>query len=199
MPVKILFTFLLPYFIISSGCVQSKNKVASTQSEVAQQPFDTLQKIRIDSIVGQIDVGVRAQGLPSLLAFPIYHQNDTIKYWSVNDEPERISLAMKSGETIIWPTFFVSNGELVFVRYRASHGDNPSPYAEESMVYLKDGIIVYCEERKTSLQPGESPASLRQKSYMKSTRSLAEIEKDYSQYWLTVKDALNQKTGKSIK
>src|SRR5258708_2183500 len=112
---KFLLLFLLPYFFISVGCVKSKNKTDSVQTETVYHPNDTLQKIRIDSIVEQINVGVKAQGNPTLMPFSVYHPNDTLRYWTVNDEPERISLNMYSGETIIWPTFYISNGQLVLV------------------------------------------------------------------------------------
>lgn len=198
MPFKISFAFLLLIFILPPGCVPSNKKVGSTQPELDTHPFDTLQKIRIDSIVDQINVGVKEQGPPYLLAFPMYHPHDTIEYWTFNDEPQRISLTMKTGETIIWPTFFVLNGELIFVRYRASYGNSPIPFAEESMVYLKDGMIVYCEERRKRLLPGETAGSLRLIEYTDSKRSLLDIENDYKKYWLTIKDALIQQTGKSF-
>ncbi|MEP6647986.1 MAG: hypothetical protein ABJC12_12930 [Saprospiraceae bacterium] len=192
----LLFALFLPIFI---ACVHpTKNDGITSQVEIAHQRFDTLQKIRVDSIVQIINVGVKAWGLPTLIPLTTFHPNDTIRYWTINNEPERISLAMDSGQTVEWPTFFVRNSELIFVRYRTSHGAEAIPYAAESMVYLKDGTIVYCEERRMNLEAGESPGSLRRKGYTVSTRSLEDIEKDYEKYWLVVKDAINQKTGKLI-
>ena len=197
--ILILLSILGSYSIISSGCEQGKNKPTADSSETGSLKFDTLQKIRIDSIINRINAGVKAQGPPSTLFFPVYHPNDSIKYWIVNGEPERISLAMQDGDNVTWPTFFVSNGQLVHVRYRASRMDAPKPFVEERMTYLREGKIVYCEERSMEMNEGDYPGLLRRKGYTLCTRTVPEIEKDYIQYWNTVKEALNSKTGKIIK
>jgi len=49
------------------------------------------------------------------------------------------------------------------------------------------------------MNEGDYPGLLRRKAYTVCTRSVPEIEKDYIQYWNTVKEALNTATGKTIK
>ncbi len=198
-PGIISFTSLLVILSLSIGCNKSNNKDNPLPSEIANQGFDTLQKIRIDSMVNQINFRSKQQPHPSMLAFPVFHPNDSLKYWSSNDEPERIILYMSTGETIIWPAFYVLHGKLIFIRFRASHGDETKPYVEEKMIYLKDGEIVYCEERKKDLNKGESPGSLSHNSYVKSTEPIEDIEKFYLPYWTPVKEAISKKTGMTIK
>ena len=198
-PALIFLSIVGTYSIIGSSCKQENNKATSDPSETSTPTYDTLQKISIDSTINRINAGVKAQGRPTSLFFPVYHPNDSIKYWTVNGEPERISLSMQDGENVTWPTFFVSEGELVQVRYRALRMDDPKPFVEERMTYLKSGKIVYCEERTMIMNEGDYPGLLRRKGYTICTRSAPEIEKDYIQYWNTVKEALNAKTGKSLK
>ena len=198
-PVLILLSILGTYSIISNGCKQGNTKTSSDASATGSLKYDTLQKISIDSTINRINAGVKAQGRPSSLHFPVYHPNDSIKYWTNNGEPSRISLAMQDGENVTWPTFFISNGELVQVRYRATRMDDPNPFVEERMTYLKSGKIVYCEERAMIMKEGDYPGLLRRKGYTVCTRTAPEIEKDYIQYWNSVKEALNTKTGKIIK
>ncbi len=189
------FTFLLLVLFLSPGCDKSNTKTNPIPSEMANQVFDTLQKIKIDSMVNQINFRTKLQPHPSMLAFPNFHPNDSLRYWSADGSPERISLYMSTGETIIWPTFYVLNGKLIFIRFRASHGDESNPYVEEKMIYFNDGQVVYCEERKKDLGKGENPGSLSHNKYQKSTQSREDIEKYYSPYWSPVKEAISKKTG----
>ena len=198
-PVLIFLSILGTYSIIGSGCKQGNNQAFPDSSTTGTIKYDSLQKISIDSTINRINAGVKDLGRPSTLYFPMYHPNDSIKYWVVNGEPSRISLSMQDGENVTWPTFFVSNGELILVRYRASRMDDPQPFVEERMTYLKDGKIVYCEERSMILGEGDYPGLLRRKGYTVCTRSAPEIEKDYIQYWNSVREALNAKTGNSLK
>jgi hypothetical protein len=150
--------------------------------------FDTIQKTHIDSIVSIINSGLNASGGPQKLPYPLHNQNDTLYYWEVKNDAARISIEWTLPNEIIWPTFFVYKGELIFVRYRYMYNEPPSnSRAFESMIYLDNGEIVYCEERGQPLLEGEIPGVLRRKEYARSTRSYAEIEKDFVEYWKTVK------------
>ena len=155
--------------------------------------FDTIQKARIDSMVNTINAGLKASGGPQKLPYPLYNPHDTLYYWELKDDAARISIEWQSPNEIVWPTFFVYKGELVFVRFRFMHQEPPAnSRVFESMIYLDNGVIMYCEERGQPLQEGESPGVLRLKEYSRSTRTYAEIEDDYIDYWKTVRTFMDQ-------
>lgn len=144
-------------------------------------------------MVNIINEGVKEADGPQKLPFPLHNENDTLHYWEVKDDAARISIEWTLPNEIIWPTFFVYKGELIFVRYRYMYQEPPSnSRAFESMIYLENGKIIYCEERGQPLQDGEKPGLLRLKEYSKSTRTYAEIEQDYLNYWKTVKSFMKK-------
>jgi hypothetical protein len=108
-------------------------------------------------------------------------------YWILDNQSARISIEFTKGTEVIWPTFFVYESELVFVRNRYANYDSTDAKVFEHMIYLKDGKIAYCEEREMKLEKGDVPASLRIQPYTMSTRTTAEIKAEYSDYWEAVK------------
>ncbi|MBP7238820.1 MAG: hypothetical protein KBA14_01230 [Saprospiraceae bacterium] len=185
-------------FFIWIGLIASCSGTTQPQTELKETihtsvAFDTIQKARIDSMVNTINAGLKASGGPKKLPYPLYNPNDTLYYWELKDDASRISIEWQLPNEIVWPTFFVYKGELVFVRFRFMHQEPPAnSRVFESMIYLDKGVIIYCEERGQPLQEGESPGVLRLKEYSRSTRTYAEIETDYKDYWKTVRTFMEQ-------
>jgi len=181
--------------ILLASCSSSKNQPDSATPGDATIPFDTIQKAQVETMVNTISAGLREIGPPQKLAYPLYNVKDTIYYWVLKDDAARISIEWKPENEVIWPTFFVYQGELVFVRYRHLNETPPNSLVSETMIYLHDGKIVYCEERSQGLKEGELPGSLRQKGYSRTTRSYAEIEKDYKEYWKMVAEHMKKQNA----
>jgi len=188
---KIISVCILALSVLYA-CSSSKNQ-ADNKEQSAAIAFDSIRKAEIDTIIKNMEPGIREVGNPQKLAFPIHNPKDTILYWLPKDgKSARISIEWKLPDEISWPTFFVYDGELIFVRYRYMYKTPPNIRVSESMIYLKDGKIIYCEERRKQLQQGELPGSLRKDPLTRSTRTYAEVEKDYKEYWSLVFDYMKK-------
>ena len=188
---KIIYFFILALSLLF-GCSSSKNP-SDPNEKTHTIEFDTIRKAEIDAIINNMDLAIREVGFPQKLAFPINNPKDTILYWLLKDgKSARISIEWKLPDEISWPTFFVHDGELVFVRYRYMYKTPPDIRVSETMIYLNDGKIIYCEERRKPLQQGEMPGSLRKDPLTRSTRTYAEIEKDYKESWNLVYDFMQK-------
>lgn len=171
------------------SCKQDSSPLShSDTSPGTPIPFDSIQKDQIDTIVAHINAQIRAAGPPSKLPYPKYVVEDTLFYWVVDSNSARISIEFNAAQEIIWPTFYLYKGELVFIRFRYHSSGFPQPFASESFIYLNNHKIVYCLERSTKLDPGMPPSSLKQKKHTKSTRTYEEVEKDYKPLWNSTVD-----------
>lgn len=169
------------------ACRSPQNQPAKTSPDnTTQATADSLLKQEIFTMIDSINAGVRRIGMPNKLPYSVYNTADTIFYWIVDGQSARISIAMSPPEQTMWPTFFIYKGEMVMVRFRYYNPTPPQPYTSESMIYLRKGKIVYCEERRMDLKEGEMPGLLKQKPYTVSTRSPEEIEKDYIEHWKAI-------------
>lgn len=186
--------FCLITICIAHSCSSSEKQADSADTANQVLKFDSLQKPAIQGMVDSINAGLRKVGPPQQLAFPLYNEKDTMLYWILDNQSARISIEFTKGTEVIWPTFFVYKGELVFVRYRYVDYDTTDSKAFECMIYLKDDEVVYCEERGKNMAEGDVPGSLRIQPYTMSTRTTAEIKAEYTDYWEAVK-AHMQKNG----
>lgn len=191
------------FMLLSCGCLlaacsaaQNQPTTSSSTPPVSQSgtiPFDSIQKANIDFIVGDINGGIRNLGQPQKLAFPVYNPKDTIFYWMLPDgKSAHISIEFKLPNEVRWPAFYVADNELMYVRYRNMIDAPPNSRALESMIYLQDGKIIYCEERGGPLKPGEKPMAIQLKGASKTTRSYAEVEQDYKGNWELVYDFMKK-------
>lgn len=153
--------------------------------------YDSIKAIPIETIVSEINEGVSKQGAPIQIPFPIYNAADTLKYWIVNNEPARISVNLIYPNKAVWPTFFVKDNELVFVRHRMWIQEHPA-YARERMIYLDGGKIVYCEERSMDLNQGDVPAYIREIPFSICLDPEKEIKEDYERYWKSVQEFMSK-------
>lgn len=172
---------------LTYACSPSKKQPDAEGAVNQEVKFDSLHKPAIDAMVDSINAGLRRVGPPQRLAYPLYNAKDTMLYWILDNQSARISIEFTKGTEVIWPTFFVYESELVFVRNRYANYDSTDAKVFEHMIYLKDGKIAYCEEREMKLEKGDVPASLRIQPYTMSTRTTAEIKAEYSDYWEAVK------------
>jgi hypothetical protein len=187
---QILQTLGITVVMVSSffcACRSPQNQPAKNSPDtITQAAADSLIKQQIYIMVDSINAGVRRIGMPNKLPYGVYNPADTIFYWIVDGASARISIAMSPPEQTMWPTFFIYKGEMVMVRFRYYNPTAPQPYTSESMIFLRQGKIVYCEERRMELKEGEMPGLLKQKPYTVSTRTPEEIEKDYKEHWKAV-------------
>jgi hypothetical protein len=179
---------------LAYACSPSEKQPDTLDAVNHEVKFDSLHKPVIDGMVDSINAGLRKVGPPQQLAFPLYNEKDTMLYWILDNQSARISIEFSKGTEVMWPTFFVFKGDLVFVRYRYANYDTTVSKVFEHMIYLKDGEVAYCEERGQNMAKGDVPASLRIQPYTMSTRTTAEIKAEYSDYWEAVK-AHMQKNG----
>jgi len=191
-PIKIhsfMKTLLICLITIGFAYSCSTSKKQPETKDPANQVvrFDSLQKGEIEAMVGSINEGLRKIGPPKRLAFPLYNPKDTMDYWILDNQSARISIEFTKGTEIMWPTFFVYEGDLVFVRHRYVDYDTTDSKVFESLIFLKEGEVIYCDERGKNLEKGDFPGTLMTKTYSKSTRSYAAIQADYKEYWEAVK------------
>lgn len=176
--------------IVSLLFVNCKNTASTGENNSGYLP-DSTKKIEIEAIVNTINDTVNAKVLPIELPFPLYNQNDTIDYWTVEGKPARISVSLNFPDKVIWPTFFVHNDELVLVRFRFWSKSDP-PFVRETFTYLNAGDMVYCMERKMELPEDGLPLYLREMPFADCERNEDEIRNDYEPYWETINKYLQE-------
>lgn len=186
-----LFTFMACLVSLQS-CRSSQSPPAKNNIVDAKPLSDTLLKAEINIMIDSINAGVRRLGMPNKLPYGVHNVADTINYWIIDGHSARISAAMSPPEQTMWPTFFIYKGDMVMVRYRYYNPNPPQPYAAESLIYLKQGKIVHCDERRQDLNQDEMPGLLKQKPFSISTRSPEEIEKDFKEHWKAVTSYMKQ-------
>ncbi len=185
------FIFIcLTYFIIFA-CVKQPKQNFTEPSVALSAEYDTLQRNHVQTLVNQINEAVQLQGSPEKLPFPIFNSLDTLKYWRVNGVPARISAALAFPDKIVWPTYFIHEGEIILIRYRMWSIPAPS-YAIETITYLQKGKVVYCNERKIDLKPEELPANLRGLDFTPCGEANTIIGNAPYEYWKTIKEFMNQ-------
>lgn len=176
-----LFTFYTVLFLVS--CKQKQEVDAPLQTSLAATYVqDTLQKHRIDSIVDVINKDRNEQGVINKISFPIYNQNDSIMYWQRNGEISIIEANLIYPEKLVWPTYYLLNEELIYIRYRFVAPNYPS-FVMETLIYLNGDEIVYCLERKMDLKPGEMPGLLRGKELKTCSGTHEKVISLYNTYW----------------
>ena len=159
--------------------------------------FDTLQKAHIDTITYEIKGQIRQIGKPQKLVFPAYSQSDTIYYWVLMDGKSAcfsINWHINEKESI-WPTFFVYDGQLIHARLMHSDNTPGKKSVSESMTYLEDGKIIWCEERGGSPNENERPMVVRMRNFTKSTKSYNEIEEEVIGSWEKLYDFMKKENA----
>jgi hypothetical protein len=183
---KVLFNIVLLCFSFLFACQPDQHSTGKMTPPGQAIVADTTQKKIIDVMVDSINAGLRRIGPPQKIPYQIVNPTDTIYYWIVDGNSARISIELSPPDGVIWPTFFIYKGDLVYVRYRYYTKLLPAPHAFESITYLKDGKIVYCNERWVDLPGGSAPGNLKQVQYKVSKRTAEEIESDFLPLWKTV-------------
>lgn len=177
---------------LAYSCSTAKKQPDAKNTTAQGISFDSVQRAAIEEMIGSINIGLRQVGAPQKLAYPLYNAKDTLLYWIVDGNSARISIEWEKGDEVIWPSFFVKDGDLVYVRYRYVNYDTLNARAFESLIYLKEGKIVHCMERGKNLKKGEVAGSLMSSAHTKSTRSYEEVEADYKEYWKMVKEHMEK-------
>jgi hypothetical protein len=182
----------------AQSCVDSpKEAVDAPVNEVVQQGeiiFDSVQKLVIDTLSAKSALSIQMQNIErKKIPYPLYSPTDSIDYWFTPDKMGRISMNMHKDSTWQhWPFFWIYDGEVIRIRLRHMDRKADPPFARESMVYLKDGQIMYCEERRTDLIEGEMPGTVTREKYERTKRSAAELEKEYKEFWVLALEELRK-------
>jgi len=146
--------------------------------------FDSIQKMKIDTLVMRVNESINAKRLQAKkIPNPLYSPSDSIGVLLTEDHHARISMNMHPDSNILWPYFWVYNGEPVLMRLRTYINDGNERSASEMAVYLTQGKIVFCNERKKELKEGEIPGAVQSEPILKSSRSYGEIENEFKKYW----------------
>ena len=148
--------------------------------------FDTIKKAMIDSLAMKINDMVNAKNLRSKkIPYPVYNASDSISFLFTEDHHGRISMNTHPDSNIVWPYFWVYNGNLILMRLRL-YNKGPERSASETVVYFDKGKIVYCNERKKVLEPNEIPGAVQNEPFIKSPRSYEDLEQLSKKYWSEV-------------
>lgn len=191
---KIIFPLCICLYFFTLVAVESckpNDSAASVNSEAEySQPADSVRKKEVEIQVENINAKLRTAELKRI-PFPAEGSVDTLDYWELDNKPIRISLNIKRDDMERWPTFFVQDDQLILVRYRTWSKVPPMPWAEENMIYLHDGRIFYCDERRSDLPDNSIPANLRLLPFNMSTKSFTELENKYKEDWMKIKEVLS--------
>lgn len=193
--IKAIFSILVAacIFVVFSQCKpQESTPVLLAPSRAYSVDADTLIRNEIQKEVEVLNSKLQQgeHGFVALSGDP--SKKDSIEYWLADGKPIRISLKLDSPEAMTWPTFFLKDGKIILVRYRNWSKALPMPWAEESMVYYKDGQAFYCDERRMDLPDNMPPANLRTMPFVRSARALSQIEENYTGYWKQILDVLSR-------
>jgi len=195
---KIILIFCTCLFLFTLTAVESCKPGDSTSptnyEREYSQPADSVRKKDVEVQVENINAKLRSATLKRI-PYPAEGSLDTLDYWELNNKPIRISLRVMRGDMELWPTFFVQDDQLILVRYRTWSKAPPMPWAEENMIYLRDGRIFYCDERRSDLPDNSIPANVRLLPFSMSTKSFAELENKYKEDWLKIKQILSLKAN----
>ena len=191
---KIIFPIsicLYLYTLVALESCKPNDSASSVNSEAEySQPADSVRKKEVELQVENINSKLRTAELKRI-PYPAEGSPDILDYWELDHKPIRISLNIKRPDMEIWPTFFVQDNQLILVRYRTWSKTPPMPWAEENMIYLHDGKIFYCDERRSDLPDNSIPANVRLIPFTMSSKSFAELENKYKEDWIKIKEVLS--------
>ena len=149
--------------------------------------FDSIRKLKIDSLATQINEMINAKRLMSKkIPYPVYNPGDSIGYLLTEDHHARLSMNTHPDSNIVWPYFWVYNGDLILIRLRKYQNDPGSRSASETVTYFNQGRIVYCNERKKILEDSEIPGAVQNEPFVKSQRIYGDVEQEALKYWTEI-------------
>lgn len=155
--------------------------------------FDSVRKVAIDSLAKKINDLSSTRNLNAKkIPYPVYNPNDSIGYLLTDDHHARLSMNTHPDSNIIWPYFWVYDGELILMRLRKATRTPEERSASETVVYFEKGKIVYCNERKKVLSEGEIPGAVQSEPFVKSQRTYGDIEQESFRYWLELTNEMKK-------
>ena len=163
------------------GCGSSANDTTNSSKETSAVP-DSIHKKEIDSLVS-LNTKSLNQVYRKRIPYHQYSPTDSIDYWFSEDQMGRIAMNLHPDSNQLWPYFWIYKGEVIRVRVRKFMLSANPPFSQETMIYLKDGNPVYCEDRRKDLSDGEMPGVVMREQYGPCTRAYSEIEPDFKPYW----------------
>jgi hypothetical protein len=186
--VSILALLLILWICLSGSCKPTGQKEQDQQTPMAEMVEDTQKIEQIEALISAISTSPTVHNTkPQLVRF----ENDTIGYWVHDNEPARIELKLYLPQQMTWQSYFIDDGNLVFVRSRYMQETQDSSYATESMIYLDKEKVFFCKERHMDLSQGQNLARLMLSTPLeKSTRPVPEIEEEVMKYWPAVRKAV---------
>jgi len=176
--------FSLPSCRNNGNSVNSDTPIDKTAPIV----FDSIRKLKIDSQAMKINALVNVKKTTARkIPYPVYNPTDSIGFLiTEEDHHARISMNTHPDSNIVWPYFWIYDGELILIRLRKYQNDPESRSASETVIYFDKGRIIYCNERKKMLEESEIPGAVQNEPFVKSQRSYSEVEQEGLKYWSEV-------------
>ncbi len=188
----ILLIVLFGSALVIQSCSSHSSAPAPINKE-APIVFDSLKKNHIDSVTRLInDVISRKRVFSKKIPYALYNPTDSIGYLFLDEHMGKVSMNMHPDSNIIWPYFFIYDGELISFRLRTYIKNKDERSASEMVLYLDKGKIVYCQERKKVLDDKEIPGAVQLQPFVKSPRTYGDLENEYKKYWLDATSELKK-------
>jgi len=165
----------------------SNNGNSNTLDKSAPIVFDSIRKLEIDSMAMHINDFINAKGLrTNKIPYPVYNPTDSIGYLLTEEHHARISMNTHPDSSIVWPYFWVYNGNLIIIRLRKYQNIPENRSASETVIYFDKGRIVYCNERKKMLAEKEIAGAVQNEPFVRSQRTYGDVEQEANKYWTEV-------------
>jgi hypothetical protein len=165
----------------------SNNGNSNTLDKSAPIVFDSIRKLELDSMAMHINDFINAKGLrTNKIPYPVYNPTDSIGYLLTEEHHARISMNTHPDSSIVWPYFWVYNGNLIIIRLRKYQNVPENRSASETVIYFDQGRIVYCNERKKMLGEKEIAGAVQNEPFVKSQRTYGDVEQEANKYWTEV-------------
>lgn len=183
----------------NSESVKERLKVNLVNGHADWITIDSAYKAEVDTIVYDCRRRVFESGEKRQSAFGNrFTKKDSMSYQISNGELVYASVMIDSPHAIKWLEYYLDQGELIFSRHRAWFKDFMWGFAEELMIYFKDGEIYYVEDRMLRVDSRYSNAGgLRMLDYKPTVQPKYLVEKRVNDHWPYVLSTVREAMSKS--
>lgn len=176
MRIFILLIGIAVYLTLSACSNSQKNGTG----DIRMTSIDSTKVANIDTIAIRINKQWKAD---SNLHRVMLNARDSVEYYEINGEPQRISSLFYTDSTSTWVTFHQVNNELITVRFRQMKQNAKGRTVVEAISYLENGKIFHSKERTKIIGEGEQLGSFREANFIENARSPEQLEAEYKPYW----------------
>jgi hypothetical protein len=188
--ISVLFLFLI-------AC-QSQ---PGSQGDKKKEPVDNSWNVLDREYQTYIDTLVNRQrnqvGFKQAVRYPAFGSKftpkDSISYQIYEGEWVYAMAMIESSQAIKWLEYHLNEGEPMYIRHRAWYKDLLWGYAEETIIYLKDGEISFAMDRMLRIDSRYSNAGgLRFMNYKASREPKELLQKKIDQHWPYIKETVQK-------